>query len=164
MHGSAWSHECSAERVQPQPCLLPGCQDARPSAIEAPRGTRFCCVTAGPQYCVAVTEDGNVFSWGDAAEGQLGHDIGGKTPIMFHTNQSRRWCEERPVQIEGFGPAAGVRITEASAGGVWQDTKGAGHTVFIDHAGRCWSVGWNKYGQLGRVTTVTTMHGPTCMA
>ena len=44
------------------------------------------------------------------------------------------------------------KLVACHAGGFWKNQKGAGHTVFIDDKQRAWSVGWNKYGQLGRMT------------
>jgi len=116
-------------------------------------GDRFSYIAAGPQHSVAVATNGNVFGWGDVAEGQLGSNCGDRVRVQFHTNAERRWCEQKATMIDCFGAAKGIRITKVECGGDWPTpSKGAGHTIFVDSNRQCYSIGLNQHGQLGRQT------------
>ena len=79
-------------------------------------------IAAGAYYSLAVTNKGEMFSWGEAKMGQLG--LG-------------RFREVRtPKQIEF--PEHNVHIQTCSAG--------FGHTVALTDSGRLYSWGFNTYG------------------
>jgi alpha-tubulin suppressor-like RCC1 family protein len=81
-------------------------------------------IAAGDCYSLAVTDAGEMFSWGEAKMGQLG--LG-------------RFREVRtPRQIE-FPEQAQIKTCAA----------GFGHTVALAENGNLYSWGFNTYGQVG---------------
>lgn len=55
---------------------------------------------------------------------------------------SRKHGEGLPASLSAWAPADGARVAKVWCG--WQ------HTVVLDDRGRVWTLGANKYGQLGR--------------
>eukprot|EP00058_Branchiostoma_floridae_P022901 XP_002608391.1 hypothetical protein BRAFLDRAFT_95399 [Branchiostoma floridae] len=84
-------------------------------------------VACGWDFTLAVTEDGQLFSWGSNAFGQLGvPEVKGHTSVPT------------PVQT-----LQGVRIVGVAAG--------LRHAVALDDTGSVWTWGAGKRGQLGRL-------------
>jgi alpha-tubulin suppressor-like RCC1 family protein len=83
-------------------------------------------IFTGPMAChtVCVTEDGRTFTFGRNENGQLG--LGD--------------CQNRdaPTLVKGLD---GVRIVHVACGKT--------HTLFLSSGGEVWSVGSNKFGELG---------------
>ena len=100
----------------------------RPGKADAPAGITFAQASAGGGYSVAVSPDGNLYTWGDNTHGELGRDTSG-TPA------------DRPGKAN---TPAGVTFTRASAG--------AGHGLALGSDGYLYSWGSNANGQLGRDT------------
>lgn len=82
-------------------------------------------IAAGWSHCAAVTEDGQLYCWGDGRLGQLG---------IGHTSGSRV-----PTEVKGF--PEGSKVAQASCG--------ESFTVVLDDCGRLWSFGGAEYGKLG---------------
>ncbi|MCT8156883.1 RCC1 domain-containing protein [Bifidobacterium polysaccharolyticum] len=95
-------------------------------------GTKFTQISTGYNHSLALGSDGNLYSWGDNAYGQLGRSISGVndgTP--------------RKVNL----PAGVSRFTQVIAGGY--------HSLALGSDGNLYSWGDNSKGQLGRVTSGT---------
>ncbi|WP_339351009.1 InlB B-repeat-containing protein, partial [Bifidobacterium indicum] len=108
-------------------------RDDRPGRVTPPTGiTSFTQTSAGYGHSVAVGSDGNLYTWGNNGNGQLGRDTG-TTPA------------DRPGRVT---PPTGITFTQASAGG-W-------HSMAIGSNGNLYTWGYNGYGQLGRDGTLGT--------
>ena len=103
----------------------------KPGKADTPTGITFTQASAGAWYCLAQGTDGNLYSWGDNTNGQLGRDTGGSTQdaspakVAFPENP-------RPVSVS-FGGTPGTNLT-ANADGTWSVTTpqhGAGKTDVI---------------------------------
>lgn len=81
-------------------------------------------VNSGGKHCLALTSDGDVFSWGEGEDGKLGH--GTKT------------CCDRPRVIETL---RGKDIVDVAAGGA--------HSACISARGELYTWGKGRYGRLG---------------
>ncbi|XP_053729403.1 probable E3 ubiquitin-protein ligase HERC3 isoform X2 [Synchiropus splendidus] len=82
-------------------------------------------VSCGDSHCLALTQGGDVFSWGSNSHGQLGQ---GKTVTLEH--------QPRPVRA-----LCGTPATQVSAG--------AAHTLVLTLGGLVYCCGANLHGQLG---------------
>ena len=87
-------------------------------------GTKFTQISACYTYSLAIDSEGNLWSWGENRNGQLGR--GGTTTI--------------PAIVK-----EGTKFTQISAG--------YSHSLAIDSEGNLWSCGGNYAGQLGDGTT-----------
>jgi alpha-tubulin suppressor-like RCC1 family protein len=94
------------------------------SLVQVPPRVKVIAVTAGSRHSLALTDDGNVFSWGWGLLGQLGL---GETQSVLNPTLIRTLT--RPV----------VAI---SAGGM--------HSACIDSSNECYSWGSSRSGQLGQ--------------
>jgi alpha-tubulin suppressor-like RCC1 family protein len=88
-------------------------------------GRRVVAVAAGDFHVAALTEGGEVFTWGLGKEGQLGHG-----------NRDALAVPRRVEALEGAG------VTAVACGG--------GHTAALDGARQLWLFGRGRSGQLGR--------------
>ena len=102
----------------------------RPKFIEALNGVRIVTVSAGELHSAAVTEDGDLYTWGDGFCGQLGH--GDKRPQL------------EPKQVEQGG------LEDECVATV---NCGNRHTICITEEGEAFSFGLGHYGVLGRTFT-----------
>ncbi|MGA9142108.1 MAG: hypothetical protein WBZ29_17930 [Methanocella sp.] len=89
-------------------------------------------VAVGEYFAVALSEDGNVWTWGSNFKGQLGNQ---KIEDSYD-----------PVAVQGLS-----NIVQVSAG--------IEHAMALSKDGTVWSWGSNQYGQLGDGTT-TDSNGP----
>ena len=105
----------------------------RPNKVETPAGITFTSVSAGRSYAVAVSSEGNLYSWGDNSAGRLGRDTTGTS-------------DPKPSQVQTT--PAGINFTSVSAG--W------GHTAALDSQGNIYTWGDNTHGELGRSTVGST--------
>lgn len=103
---------------------------ATPAPVRFPAGVRIRQISAGCDFSLAVTTDGQVWGWGDNVNGQLGATAGGFQPS--------------PVQAQ---LPAGVRVRAVSAGGA--------HSLAVTTAGQVLAWGANGNGQLGTGGTST---------
>jgi alpha-tubulin suppressor-like RCC1 family protein len=91
----------------------------------------FCQINAGDSHTIGIDKTGQVWSWGDNSNGQLG--------INSTINRST------PVSI------LGVKKTFC------QITAGQNHTIVIDKTGQVWGWGYNGSGQLGNNSTTSRL-------
>ena len=82
-------------------------------------------IACGERHCVAVLEDGKVFSWGCCSQGQLGHEnyVHSGTPTLV-----KRLCSTPVLHV----------------------SVGDSHNIALTAEGSLWSWGSNWQGQLGR--------------
>ncbi|MBI4931377.1 MAG: T9SS type A sorting domain-containing protein [Bacteroidetes bacterium] len=85
-------------------------------------------VTAGWYHCLALKNDGTVWSWGWNDNGQLG--------------DSTKISKSVPVQIVGAGNMGFLS-------GIIGIAAGRVNSFALKNDGTVWSLGWNNYGQLG---------------
>ncbi|XP_042217246.1 E3 ubiquitin-protein ligase HERC2-like isoform X2 [Homarus americanus] len=81
-------------------------------------------VNSGGKHCLALTADGDVYSWGEGDDGKLGH--GNKSPY------------DRPRLIETL---QGKGVMEIACGGA--------HSAAITSSGELYTWGKGRYGRLG---------------
>eukprot|EP00889_Picochlorum_renovo_P001271 jgi/Picre1/28301/NNA_003707.t1 len=100
-----------------------------PKVIEGLLGTRFrgrrfgaSPIVAGSRNTMAVTADGQVYSWGWNDRATLG--------------QGHQECMPKPRKIMGL---QGVHVVQVAVGG-W-------HALAVDVDGQCWAWGGNEYNQ-----------------
>uniref|UniRef100_A0A3Q2Y7Y6 E3 ubiquitin-protein ligase HERC2 n=1 Tax=Hippocampus comes TaxID=109280 RepID=A0A3Q2Y7Y6_HIPCM len=80
-------------------------------------------VNSGGKHCLALSSEGEVYSWGEAEDGKLGH--------------GNRPCD-RPRVIESL---RGVEVVDIAAGGA--------HSACITASGELFTWGKGRYGRLG---------------
>ncbi|XP_070826622.1 probable E3 ubiquitin-protein ligase HERC6 [Chaetodon trifascialis] len=97
----------------------------RPSKVPIPLPVPVIQVTCGNSHSLALTEGGDVLSWGLNSHGQLG--LGKEVSLQY-----------TPVLVQAL---TGVAVTQISAG--------ATHTLFLTLPGLVYCCGANKSGQLG---------------
>ncbi|OCT92505.1 hypothetical protein XELAEV_18015562mg [Xenopus laevis] len=81
-------------------------------------------VNSGGKHCLALSSEGEVYSWGEAEDGKLGH--GNRSPC------------DRPRVIESL---RGTEVVDIAAGGA--------HSACITAAGELYTWGKGRYGRLG---------------
>ncbi|XP_059922232.1 E3 ubiquitin-protein ligase HERC2 isoform X1 [Gadus macrocephalus] len=81
-------------------------------------------VNSGGKHCLALSSEGEVYSWGEAEDGKLGH--GNRSPC------------DRPRVIESL---RGVEVVDIAAGGA--------HSACITSSGELYTWGKGRYGRLG---------------
>ncbi len=101
-------------------------------------GKRISDISGGYLFAIALTTDGDVYSWGYNAQGQLGDNT-----------TSNRYS---PVAVYSGGAISGKTIVAISSGA---STSGV-----IDDSGAVYGWGNNQYGQLGNGATATTQAAP----
>jgi alpha-tubulin suppressor-like RCC1 family protein len=95
-----------------------------PRAVEGLRGVRVKAVAAGGYHSLALSDHGEVYSFGHGGYGQLGHGDQEHQPT--------------PKLIEGL---RGVRVTAIAAGGY--------HSLVLSDRGALYTFGEGAHGQLG---------------
>ncbi|KAF9910929.1 hypothetical protein EC991_005103 [Linnemannia zychae] len=126
-----------------------------PEPVEPLEGIRIVDAACGASFSVALSETGDVYTFGLNDHGQLG--IG-----KAERNQEEEKCNTALPQVVDFYE----HISHSQQGGftqievnVVQVACGHSHTVVLDDRGRVWSCGWGKYGQLGQDESLQLQHG-----
>ena len=86
-------------------------------------GIEYVQVSVGEHYMIALDNEGNIWSWGNNREGQLGNGSKGENVLV-------------PTKITN-----GIKYTQISAGDK--------HSLALDNEGNIWSWGYNYDGELG---------------
>ncbi|XP_077983839.1 E3 ubiquitin-protein ligase HERC2-like [Glandiceps talaboti] len=81
-------------------------------------------VNSGGKHCLALSQEGEVYTWGEAEDGKLGHGI-------------RTQCD-RPRVLESL---RGKEVVDVAAGGA--------HSACITSTGELYTWGKGRYGRLG---------------
>jgi hypothetical protein len=90
-------------------------------------------IAAGSDFAMAIGSDGNLYTWGDDSEGQLGNGTTTSTPTTTPTEVTL---------------PAGVQFEDIAAGGDF--------ALAVDDNGDLWAWGDNTEGQLGNGTATST--------
>ncbi|PAQ13345.1 hypothetical protein CD798_15635 [Bacillaceae bacterium SAOS 7] len=112
----------------------------KPAPIQKQDGNRLLnikAIAAGGDHTVALDNNGNVWTWGRNAYGQLGHSASVKK-------------NEHPTQVKELSNIIAV-------------AAGDHHTLAVDVSGQVWAWGRNAYGQLGS-SVGSTMITPTLVS
>jgi E3 ubiquitin-protein ligase HERC2 len=105
-----------------------------PRKIEALSGIRIVQVDAGDTSCAAVSEEGEVFTWGWGGSFWSGN--GG----LGHGNSA---TQTRPALVEGLWERSSAAVKVASV------SVGSAHMLALTKDGRVFSWGNGEYGRLG---------------
>ncbi|MBN9612193.1 MAG: putative Ig domain-containing protein, partial [Actinobacteria bacterium] len=92
-------------------------------------------IAAGGEHVIAITENNQVYTWGDNSGGQLGNNSTTERPTAVNITGSF-------MSIPGGGALAGI-------------SAGASHSLALTTSGAVIAWGDNSYGQLGRGGTTT---------
>ena len=102
-------------------------QAKEPILVEALAGIPVKDIACGSWHSLALSEYGDVYSWGWNEDGQLGHSLGSRQPVVA-----------LPTLIDGEEDESYSCIG-----------AGSRHSAALLVGGRLRVWGWNKYGQLG---------------
>ena len=109
-----------------------------PCLIEALAGIAVREVAVGSWHSLALSEYGDVYSWGWNEHGQLGHSTEANTPVV---------------------PLPKVIDTAEDDLNFVSIACGSRHSAAVTDSGLLYTWGWNGYGQLGHGGTVTQPSG-----
>jgi len=104
----------------------------RPVLLEALRGLNVKQIEAGANHLMAITDDGQVYSWGCGEQGQLGRRV---------LERHKTALGLRPTNVTPRLGRGRVAIRKVICGSY--------HTLALTHDGQVWAMGLNNYGQLG---------------
>lgn len=104
--------------------------EIRPRYIETLKQYRITCISAGELHSACVTEDGDVYSWGDGFCGQLGQ--GDKRPKLLPEQITKGGLDDECVESVVCGHR---------------------HTICVTEDGECFTFGLGHFGVLGRSYT-----------
>ncbi|MFK2824857.1 Ig-like domain-containing protein [Bacillus sp. B190/17] len=99
-------------------------------------------VDGGNRHSIAITNNGNVVTWGENTYGKLGN--GRETPIYDVWSPSQNTNVPVPVSLKN----------------IVQSGAGQNHTVVLTSAGAVYTWGSNEYGQLGLRNSVQKRSAP----
>jgi len=121
----------------------------RPTRLDdALKKRRVVMLAAGGHHSAAVTDDGVLWTWGEGAQGQLGHgDL-----------EARR----KPTAVvtgKRGGMSSWIRLGADTFKGspVIMVACGSHHTLIVTSAGGVWSCGQSDFGQLGLGDTTSQL-------
>eukprot|EP00898_Chlorokybus_atmophyticus_P005294 jgi/Chlat1/5766/Chrsp387S00426 len=106
-------------------------QQSCPMLVRDLAGAHVVGIAAGSTHSVAVTSTGEVYTFGESANGRLGH---GTPPHYFFSSH----CEARPRLVRAL---RGVRVESVAAGQM--------HSACVDEDGKLLMFGHNRFHQLG---------------
>ena len=115
--------------------------ETRPRFIEALSRVRVTCVSAGELHSACITEDGDLYTWGDGFCGQLGH--GDKRPQLLPKQVIKGEMEDECCLVVSCGNR---------------------HTLVNTEDGEVFSFGLGHFGVLGRAFTPYQNHAETALA
>ena len=106
-------------------------------------------VSAGASHSMAVTNRGEVLSWGDASDGQLGH---GRVEFGQYLGRDDYETAEVPMAIHFRAELARELIVQVSCG--------HGYSLMLSRSGRVYSCGSRGNGELGHADWPKQPHAP----
>ena len=153
-----------------------------PTLIEHPEEKTWQSVSAGDSHTLAIDIDGNLYTWGSNAYGQLGDGTteNKSTPTLIVNPTEAEWVyasggEYHSFAIDSdsnlytwggnsFGQLGDNSITQRDiptlithpTSGTWSAVSGGGsHSIAMDTDSNLYTWGFNFYGQIGDGTTST---------
>jgi ribosomal protein L35 len=102
-----------------------------PTMIDSLRALKVIQIAAGANHLMAITDDGQLYSWGCGEQGQLGRRV----------LERHKLLGLRPTNITPRLGRSRVVIRKVVCGSY--------HTLAISEDGDLWAMGLNNYGQLG---------------
>jgi hypothetical protein len=109
--------------------------ETRPRFIDALLNQRIVCISAGELHSAAISDDGNLYTWGDSFCGQCGH--GDKRPQLLPTKVSHKNIKHESCMVVSCGNR---------------------HTLVVTEDGDVFSFGLGHFGVLGRAFTPFDYH------
>lgn len=109
-----------------------------PCLMEPFSDNRVVDISCGANFSVAVTDAGEVYSWGHAEYNQHG---GAHKQGVDYTDPFHYFTPQRMPTLEGMQDDGGEKIVQVDCG--------ANYTVAVSDRGEVYSWGWNAYGVLG---------------
>ncbi len=97
-------------------------------------GKTVTAIATGLLHSMALTSDGNLYSWGDGTNGQLGNGANTQANV--------------PVSVDMTGVLAGKTLTDIDAGYF--------HNIVLDSDGALYTWGKNDSGQLGNASNTSS--------
>lgn len=130
---------------QPEPCLIHSLFSAK---------VRVKQVASGENHAIAVTMDGDVYTWGSDRCGQLGH---GNALLRAHSGSSNSQDKDASKDIMLLEPR---RVEALGRVFVLQVAAGDAHSLCLAKHDELYAWGSNKSGQLGlRPAELSHLHG-----
>ena len=133
----AWGLNNFGETGIPQGSGESGASVSIPSILEFFNDKEVTCITGGAHHSIAVTKDGNCYTWGRLDGCQLGIDIAklNKLNIIYDERENPRiLTEPAAVPIKGKASFA---------------TAASDHCICITEQGKAWSWGFSANYQTG---------------
>ena len=106
--------------------------ETAPRLVETLQGINIVDIDFGEHHCAAVSDEGEVFTWGAGTGGTFGH-VGG----LGHGDKAN---QPRPALVETLADQ-NIRVTQVSCG--------SSHTIALTDDGRVFTWGFGEAGRLG---------------
>ncbi|KAL4482807.1 hypothetical protein ABPG72_022367 [Tetrahymena utriculariae] len=126
----------------------------QPERIEKLLGQKVKQISCGQFHMAAVTEDGDVYTWGNKEFGKLGHEDEQKQEQKIKIkrgNLSHDYLQDSmlPQKIESLGNIKAKQVA-----------CGVQFTVVLSEDGKVYTFGYNQYGSLGYVSDQNSVSTP----
>lgn len=118
------------------------------------RHKKVVAISAGGHHSMALLDNGEVYSWGLNAEGQLGYDT---DPSLSSSGDSEGKIEAPGRMCFSVHPKS---ITRLHGKGIVQLSCGGSHSMALSHKGKVYVWGSNRRGLLGLRMTVGYIGAP----
>ncbi|KAI8361061.1 regulator of chromosome condensation 1/beta-lactamase-inhibitor protein II [Mortierella sp. GBAus27b] len=119
-----------------------------PKPIEYLQGIRIVDAACGAAFSVALSEAGDIYTFGLNDHGQLGTGRYTAEPDAPKRNTAYPQIVDFYIGDQDSDPID-VNVSKIACG--------RAHTVVLDDQGHAWSCGWGKYGQLGNQRATSTL-------
>jgi len=159
----------------------------KPVKVHMPSGVTATAVAAGAYTSFAIGSNGNVYAWGDGADGDLGNGVIGEsdsvTPVevslpsgvvatsiaagayfgmaMGSKGSVYAWGDNANGELgDGNSVNSATPVTVGLPSGVTAKsiTAGGYHAMAVSHSGALYVWGYNDYGQLGTGNTTSRVN------
>ncbi|ULU13324.1 hypothetical protein L3Y34_016077 [Caenorhabditis briggsae] len=141
-------------------------------------------VASGSDHCIALTEDGRVYVWGEQADGRCIHhpelvehlnaipivrvEAGARHCVAISASGAVfTWGQNNSGELgmDDFRPQTSVHhVTQMDGLGVVEAACGDNHTILLTHCGRTFSFGSDALGQCGFGKKLEKRPNPTAVS